>query len=103
MVDHDSLLYRLTGRKRIENAPSWHHQAVKSIEGTRLAVTGTAETSGMEMIEAVERPDKSFALGLQYHPEISVVRANDEASLVYFQTIVDLADKARSCALASAA
>lgn len=103
VLGHDSILYRLTGRDMIENAPSWHHQAVKSIEGTRLVVTGTAETSGMEMIEAVERPDKTFALGLQYHPEISVVRENDEASLVYFQAIVDMADKARSYALAPAA
>ena len=103
VVDHDSLLYRLTGKDMIENAPSWHHQAVKSIEGTRLAVTGTAETSGIEMIEAVERPDKTFALGLQYHPEISVVRENDQASLVYFQAIVDMADKARPYALAPAA
>lgn len=51
------------------------------------------------MIEADERPDKTFVLGLQYHPEISVVRENDEASLVYFQAIVDMADKARSYAL----
>ena len=55
------------------------------------------------MIEAYERPDKTFVLGLQYHPEISVVRENDEASLVYFQAIVDMADKARSYALAPAA
>ena len=54
-------------------------------------------------IEAAESPDKTFALGLQYHPEISVVRENDEASLIYFQAIVDLADKARSCALTPAA
>jgi putative glutamine amidotransferase len=76
---------------------------VKSIEGTRLLVTGTAETSGIEMIEADERPDKTFVLGLQYHPEISVVRENDEASLVYLQAIVDMADKARSYDLAPAA
>ena len=39
------------------------------------------------MIEADERPDKTFVLGLQYHPEISVVRENDEASLVYFDKL----------------
>lgn len=103
VLDHDSLLYLLTGKDVIENAPSWHHQAVKSVEGTRLVVTGTAETLGIEMIEAVERHDKTFVLGLQYHPEISVVRENDEASLIYFQAIVDMADKARSYALAPTA
>ena len=55
------------------------------------------------MIEADERPDKTFVLGLQYHPEISVVRENDEASLVYFQAIVNLADKAQFHALEPAA
>ena len=103
VLGHDSLLYQLTGKDTIENAPSWHHQAVKSVDGTRLVVTGTSETSGIEMIEAVERPDKTFVLGLQYHPEISVVRESDEASLRCFQAIVDMADKARPYAMAPAA
>lgn len=103
VVDHDSLLYRLTGKDTIENVPSWHHQAVNSVEGTRLVVTGISETAGTEIIEAVERPDKNFALGLQFHPEINVVRKNDKASLVYFQAIVNLADKPQFHALEPAA
>ena len=75
----------------IRNVPSWHHQAVKSTEGTRLAVTGVTETSGVDMIEAVERPDKDFVLGVQFHPEIAVVRNLDDVSLLFFTAIVDAA------------
>lgn len=32
----DSLLFDILGRDRIEGCPSWHHQAVRSVEGTRL-------------------------------------------------------------------
>ena len=91
--DHDSLLYRLMGADVIKDAPSWHHQAVVSTEGTRLKVTGTVEISGLEMIEAVERPDKSFVLGVQYHPEIAVVRSLDNTSINYFRKMVELAKR----------
>lgn len=91
VTGHDSLLYQLMGVDTIKDVPSWHHQAVASIRGTRLKVTGTVEVSGIEMIEAVERPDKSFVLGVQYHPEIAVVRDLDSTSISYFKKIVDLA------------
>ena len=89
----DSLLFRLTGTDTIKAVPSWHHQAVRSVDGTRLVVTGETYTAGERIIEAIERPDKTFVLGLQYHPEIAVVREMDEASLVYFTTIVNMASK----------
>ncbi len=91
VTDRESLLYRLVGAEVISSAPSWHHQAVKSVEGTRLKVTGTTETGGVDMIEAVERPDKAFVLGIQFHPEIAVVRALDDTSLCFFTAIVEAA------------
>ena len=91
VTGRDTLLYRLVGANVIRNAPSWHHQAVKSVEGTRLTVTGVTETSGIDMIEAVERQDKTFVLGLQFHPEIAVVRGLDDTSLCYFTAIVEAA------------
>ena len=93
VTTEDSILFRLTGTDTIKDVPSWHHQAVRSVEGTRLAITGETDTAGERIIEAIERPDKTFVLGLQYHPEIAVVREMDEASLVYFTTIVAVADK----------
>ena len=37
------------------------------------------DTNGIQMIEAVERTDKTFALGLQFHPEAAVVKNLDDA------------------------
>ena len=93
VTDRDCLLYRVAGKETIENVPSWHHQAVKNVEGTRLKVTGITETAGIDMIEAVERPDKSFVLGLQFHPEIAVARELDDTSLCYFKAVVAAAGK----------
>lgn len=93
VTERDSLLYRLVGSEVVHNAPSWHHQAVKSVAETRLTVTGVTETSGIDMIEAVERHDKGFVLGIQFHPEIAVVRGLDDSSLCYFSAIVEAAKK----------
>lgn len=87
----ESLLGRLTEGSIVSHVPSWHHQAVRSVEGTRLKITGITRTNGTDIIEAIERPDKTFALGLQYHPEIAVVRRLDESSIVYFKAIVNMA------------
>lgn len=79
-VDQEnSLLYRVTGRRVLENVPSWHHQMVSSVEGTRLTVTGTADTNGVPVIEAVERKDKTFCLGVQFHPEVAVRKNVDRS------------------------
>lgn len=88
VTDAHSLLFRETGMPVIRNVPSWHHQALKSVEGTGLKVTGVLETSGVNMIEAVERTGRTFVLGVQFHPEIAVVRGLDDLSLVYFSAIV---------------
>jgi len=87
----DSLLGRIAGTDVIRDAPSWHHQAVGSVAGTALRVTAVHETSGVELIEAVERVDQDFALGLQFHPEIAVVRGPDRLSLAWFTAIVEAA------------
>lgn len=70
----NSYLYDIVGTDALEGCPSWHHQAVKSVDGTRLVVTGYTETNGIQMIEAIERTDKTFAVGLQFHPEAALVK-----------------------------
>lgn len=72
VIDHSSLLYAITGTDTIHDVPSWHHQVVGDVTGTPLRVTGITETDGIEVIEAIERTDKRFALGVQFHPEEAI-------------------------------
>jgi len=58
----------------LEGCPSWHHQAILSVEGTPLRCVGTTSTSGVDMIEAIERTDKTCAVGLQFHPEAAIAK-----------------------------
>jgi len=74
VVDHTSLLQKIVGGDIISRVPSWHHQAVRSVEGTSLKVTAVTRTDGLEVIEAVERTDKPFFIGIQYHPEVAVAK-----------------------------
>ena len=63
VVSGDSLLAKLMGVDFTVN--STHHQGVSN-PGS-LSVSATAEHDGL--IEAVERPDLEFCLGVQWHPE----------------------------------
>ena len=86
MTDSTSILSRTVGLARfslcrepfdsfdpiIHNVPSWHHQACGDVTGTPLKVTGVTVTDGIPVIEAIERTDVSFALGVQFHPEEAV-------------------------------
>ncbi len=72
VTDHTSLLYSITVTDEIHNVPSWHHQVVGDVSGTPLRVTGVTVTDGERIIEAVERTDRGFALGVQFHPEEAV-------------------------------
>ena len=72
VIDHSSLLYSIAQDDVIENVPSWHHQVVGSVDGTQLKVSGITMTHGVSIIEAIERTDKTFALGVQFHPEEAV-------------------------------
>jgi putative glutamine amidotransferase len=73
-VKEDSRLYKIAGTKNLEKVPSWHHQALQSVANTQLKVTGTTLTDGVEMIESIERLDKTYKIGLQFHPEAALVK-----------------------------
>ena len=72
VTDHASLLYAIAGADTIRDVPSWHHQVVGDVTGTPLRVTGVTRTDGVDIIEAIERTDKTFALGVQFHPEEAI-------------------------------
>ena len=77
LIEEDSLLYKTAGASILYGCPSWHHQAVKSVEDTNLVVTAYTITEGVPIIEAVERTDKTFIIGIQYHPEAAVCKHLD--------------------------
>ena len=63
IVEKDSILAELMGTSFTVN--STHHQGVS--DPGSLKVSAVAEHDGL--IEAVERKDKKFCLGVQWHPE----------------------------------
>ena len=75
----NSHLYDMVHTDTLTGCPSWHHQAVNDVDNTRLAVTGYTETDGIIIIEAIERTDKAFAVGLQFHPEAALVKHMENA------------------------
>jgi putative glutamine amidotransferase len=81
VLSKDSLLYHAAGKTRIDGCPSWHHQMVRDVTGTRLTVVAQTDTDGITTIEAVERKYRTFCLGLQFHPEVAVGKiVNKEAN-----------------------
>lgn len=73
-VASSSILSSITGEETVAGVPSWHHQALLSVEGTKLKVTGTTATDGIDMIECIERSDKTYEIGFQFHPEAAIVK-----------------------------
>lgn len=98
--NRSSILYAMSGSETIVGAPSWHHQVVGSVDGTALEVTGYTYTNGFNFIEAIERTDKQFCIGLQFHPEAAVTKhlygvgnaalfMSYSDALRYFQKLID--------------
>ena len=78
VLSHDSYIYKIAGEDVISNVPSWHHQIVGNVNGTRLVVTATTMTDGIPIIEGVERTEKDFVIGVQFHPEVAVAKVIDK-------------------------
>ena len=73
-LEPGSLLALFFGTTWLEGCPSWHHQALLETKGAPLSVTATTTTSGITMIEGIERTDKRCAIGMQFHPEAAVAK-----------------------------
>ncbi|HUE27398.1 MAG TPA: gamma-glutamyl-gamma-aminobutyrate hydrolase family protein, partial [Solirubrobacteraceae bacterium] len=81
----DSQLRRILGRSRTK-VNSFHHQAVDEL-GERLVITGRARDGTVESLEAT---DREFLLGVQWHAECMVARA-EQAAL--FRSFVEAAER----------
>ena len=104
-VSHDvvvtvenSLLHKAVGSLTIEKCPSWHHQAIGSLAGTNAISTATTTADGIEIVEALERTDARFVVGVQYHPEVVLYKQDkgeeslsrymtSEEALLYFKAL----------------
>jgi len=64
-IESGSLASSATG-EAVHRTLSHHHQGVDCV-GSGLVVSGTSTLDGLP--EAIEMPDRSFVLGVQWHPE----------------------------------
>lgn len=68
VIDHDTHLSRIAGKKGRIRTNSVHHQAIKAL-GEGLVVNARSESDGV--IEAVHHPGHDFVVGVQWHPEFA--------------------------------
>lgn len=68
-VESGSLLARTSGRTQAM-VNSFHHQAVAEVPEGFVATARTADG----VIEAMERPESRFCLGMQFHPELMAAK-----------------------------
>lgn len=73
----DSVLARITGCERWQ-VNSRHHQSAEKI-GTSLRVSARDAEEGT--VEGLERPDRRFVIGVQWHPEDQVVKDPEQLKL----------------------
>lgn len=74
VTDKQSRFFSIFKKQKIQVTPSWHHQALKGVIGTPLKITGVTDTDRLATIECIERTDKHWAIGMQFHPEAAVVK-----------------------------
>lgn len=80
-------LAAIAGESRSWDVNSRHHQAIGKLGGG-LRVSARDPEDGM--IEAVERPDKRFVIGVQWHPENQSITDARQAKL--FQALAAALD-----------
>lgn len=74
ITQKNSLIYDIFKVDTLQGCPSWHHQAIGALDNTDAVATAVTTSQGVEIIEALEIPDKRFILGVQFHPEIVMVK-----------------------------
>lgn len=84
-IDKNSMLYSILGETALVN--SLHHLAIKDLApGFK-----TVATSKDGVIEAIEKIDGSFVMGVQWHPE--ALSHNNESMLNLFKYFLNSIDK----------
>lgn len=68
-------LYEIANGAYLPNVPSDHNRALVLKRNSKLKVTGISIINGVELIEAIEVPGKSFAVGIAFNPELAIEKA----------------------------
>lgn len=79
-IEPDSKLAQILGKTRLE-VNSYHHQAVRKV-GQGLRVVARSVADGV--VEALELPEKTFCLSVQWHPERDFERPEEQKLLAAF-------------------
>lgn len=82
-VDPDNIIADLLGGPGVYKVNSWHHQAVDRLGENIKAVANAPDG----IVEAIVRTDKSYAVGLQFHPE-AMVRDGDYSVIGLYKELV---------------
>ncbi len=80
-IIEDSILYSILGNSTISN--TFHHQAIKDL-APGFKVTAYSKDN---VIEAIEKCDGKFVIGVQFHPEI-MTTYNDKNMLKLFEAFI---------------
>ena len=78
IIDNSSLLYEIIGKTKIM-VNSRHNYALPDTNELMVSARGEDGT-----IEAIERKDKDFILGVQWHPEIMCAYDEDQAKILKY-------------------
>jgi putative glutamine amidotransferase len=85
-IIENSILHSILGNSIISN--SFHHQAIKDL-APGFKVTAYSKD---KVIEAIEKCDKDFIVGVQFHPEIMTVY-NDKNMIKLFEALIVASSK----------
>ncbi|WP_019139415.1 gamma-glutamyl-gamma-aminobutyrate hydrolase family protein [Peptoniphilus timonensis] len=80
----DNILAEGFGKSGKVEVNSWHHQAIKDL-GNNLDILAKAPDG---TIEAITRTEKTYYLGLQFHPEALIIEDNNEDALNLYKTFI---------------
>lgn len=88
-VDDDNLIADAFGEGGTYTVNSWHHQGVDEL-GDNLKVVATAAD---DIVEGIVREDKTYVVGVQFHPEW-MIEEGDEYALGFYTDLIEQAEKA---------
>ncbi|MGL5411125.1 gamma-glutamyl-gamma-aminobutyrate hydrolase family protein [Cetobacterium sp.] len=85
-IEKNSILEKILGEQIRTN--SFHHQAIKNL-GKGFKVIAKSSDG---VIEAIEKTNHNFCLGIQWHPEMMVARGNKEMIKI-FKLLIEKSSK----------